>query len=103
MRENTPPADRLDYDDRHETRATNDDATLRRYIKLGWHKVAMRLGTFAGVMLLYLCAVVVALWLIPNATPQEAMKIAGAAVAAGSGGLAINALLGRVHRRRRRW
>jgi hypothetical protein len=102
VREDKPPTDRLDYDDRHETRATNDDATLSRYLKLGWHKAAMRLMTFAGGALLYLFAVVVVLRMIPNATSQEAMTIAGAAVAAGSGGLAISALLERARRHRRR-
>lgn len=39
----TRPADPLDYDDRHETRATSDDRVLARYLKLRWHQVAQRL------------------------------------------------------------
>ncbi|MEV4133204.1 hypothetical protein AB0J72_13675 [Dactylosporangium sp. NPDC049742] len=91
--------DQLDFDDLHDTRATNDEESLHRYVKWSWHKVAMRMVTFAGGVALYLIAVVVVLRAVPGATSADAMKIAGAAIAAGSGGLAVSHLLQRFRRR----
>jgi hypothetical protein len=94
--------EQLTAEDWHDTRATNDDDTLRRSLIWFWSKAFQRLMILTGGVVLYVLAVVVVLRLVPDATPQDAMKIAGAAVAVGSGGLAVSALLERFRRRRER-
>jgi hypothetical protein len=65
-----------------------------------WSKAAMRLAILAGGAAVYVLAVGVVLRLVPETTPQDAMKIAGAAVAVGAGGLAVSELVQRFRRRR---
>lgn len=106
LRHDTAPTDPLDFADRHDTRATRDDQTLRRYIELEehrtrreWQRLAMSLVALAVGMVLYLAGVVVLVQLIPGITPRQAAAIVGSALLAGSGGLAVTHL---VQRRRRR-
>lgn len=94
--------EQLTPEDWHDTRATNDDDTLRRSLIWSWNKILQRLVIFAGGVVLYvLAAVAWALW-VPGATPADAMKVAGAAVAVGSGGLAVSAVREWLRRRNRR-
>ncbi|MGH3671268.1 MAG: hypothetical protein ACRDSH_11630 [Pseudonocardiaceae bacterium] len=106
LRNDTAPTDSLDFADRHDTRATCDDQTLRRYIELEehrtrreWQGLAMRLVALAVGMVLYLAGVVVLVQLIPGITLRQAAAVVGSALLAGSGGLAVTHL---VQRRRRR-
>jgi hypothetical protein len=94
--------DRLTAEDWHDTRATNDDDTLRRSLIWSWSKALQRLVILTGGVLLYVLAALVARRLDPGLTPADAMKIAGAAVGAGSGGLVISAVTERIRRGRRR-
>ncbi|GAA1503718.1 hypothetical protein GCM10009827_016070 [Dactylosporangium maewongense] len=98
MREKLPPVSQLDAQDRQDTRATSDDETLRRYKSWQWHKVSIQLVHIAGGATIYLVAVVVGLLLIPGATPQVAMGVAGVALAAGSGAMAVSRFTGRSDR-----
>lgn len=91
----------LSPEDWHDTRATNDDDTLRRSLIWSWSKTLQRLVILSGGAMSYVGAVVMVLLLVPDATPLDAMRIAGAAVAAGSGGLAVNAVAQRLRQRRR--
>jgi hypothetical protein len=89
VRKDLPPVNRLDAQDRQDTRATYDDATLDRYKEWDWHKLRLRLATIAGIAAVFMVGVFAALLLIPDATIRQAIWIAGAAVTAGSGGLAV--------------
>ena len=61
LRSGTPPVDQLDFDDRHDTRATESDELAQRYGDLrknrrrdDWHKLAMSLVGFAVLAVTYL-------------------------------------------------
>lgn len=94
--------EQLTPQDWHDTRATNDDDTLRRSLIWSWSKALQRLIIVAGGVVLYMLAAVAWARWVPGATTADAMKVAGAAVAVGSGGLAVSAVREWLRRRNRR-
>lgn len=106
LRSTTPPVDQLDYDDRHDTRATESDELARRYSELrkerrrdDWHKLAMGLIGFAVLAVLYVAGFIVVSRLLPHVDPWLAAKIVGLAFVASGGGAAVRSA-GQVLRRR---
>lgn len=96
LRSGTPPADQLDFDDRHDTRATESDELARRYSDLhkdrrrdDWHKLAMSLVGFAILTVMYLAGFIVVSRLLPHLGPWFAAKIVGLAFVAAGGGVAV--------------
>jgi hypothetical protein len=91
LRSGTPPADQLDFDDRHDTRATESKELAERYAALrrdlrrnDWHYLAMKLVGFVVVAAVYLTGFVVLSQLPPHLSPRLAMEVVGlASVAAG--------------------
>jgi hypothetical protein len=109
LRRDTPPVDQHDLDDRRDTRATSNEEMLKRYmelerhrIKCDWHRTLQRLTTIAVLMTLYIVAVVALLRSVPQITVQQAMMIAGAAIASSAGGYLANQALKRYRQRRSR-
>ncbi|MBV9380762.1 MAG: phage holin family protein, partial [Streptosporangiaceae bacterium] len=95
LRSATPPVDQLDFDDRHDTRATESDELARRYGDLrkdrrrdDWHKLAMGLAGFAVLAAVYLAGFIVVSRLLPHLGPWLAAKIVGLAFVAAGGGVA---------------
>jgi hypothetical protein len=96
LRSGSPPVDQLDFDDRHDTRATENDALARRYSDLhknrrrdDWHKLAMSLVGFAVLAIVYIAGFIVISRLLPHLGPWLAAKIVGLAFAAAGGGVAV--------------
>jgi hypothetical protein len=96
LRSGTPPVDQLDFDDRHDTRATESDELARRYTDLrkdrrrdDWHKLVMGLVGFATLAVLYIVGFIVVLRLLPHLGPSLAAKIVGLAFIAAGGGVAV--------------
>lgn len=96
LRSGTPPVDQLDFDDRHDTRATESDELARRYSALhkdrrkdDWHKLAMGLVGFAVLAVLYIAGFIVVSRLLPHLGPWLAAKIVGLAFIAAGGGVAV--------------
>lgn len=75
-RADRPPVDQRDYDDRHETRATSDDDTLRRYVRLRWHQVMQHLVSMLGVTMVVIGGYLVCLW-TGLASPHAALFMLG--------------------------
>jgi hypothetical protein len=95
LRPGTPPADQLDFDDRHDTRATESDEMARRYAELrkdhrknDWHHLAIGLVVFVAGVVVYLAGVLVMSHLLPHSTPRQATQIVGLAFVAAGGGVA---------------
>lgn len=106
LRSGTPPVDQLDFDDRHDTRATESDELAQRYGDLrknrrrdDWHKLAMSLVGFAVLAVTYLAGFIVVSRLLPHLGPWLAAKIVGLAFAAAGGGVAVRSA-GQVLKRR---
>jgi hypothetical protein len=106
LRPGNPPANQLDYDDRHDTRATASDALARRYSDLrkdrrrdDWHKLAMGLAGFAVLATVYIAGFIVVSRLLPHLGPWLAAKIVGLAFVAAGGGMAVRSA-GHVLKRR---
>lgn len=98
LRPAQPPADQLDFDDRHDTRATESDELMHRYAALhrdrrkdDWHRLAMGLVVFVAGVVVYLTAFVVLSRLLPNLSPQRVIQVVGIAFAAAGGGVAARA------------
>lgn len=96
LRPEIPPVDQLDFDDRHDTRATETDEFARRYRDLhkdrrmdDWHKLATGLVGFAILAVLYIAGFIVVLRLLPHLGPCLAAKIVGLAFIAAGGGVAV--------------
>lgn len=96
LRSGTPPVDQLDFDDRHDTRATESDELARRYSDLrkdrrrdDWHKLAMGLVGFVILAVLYIVGFIVVSRLLPHLGPLFAAKIVGLAFIAAGGGVAV--------------
>jgi hypothetical protein len=96
LRYGTPPVDQLDFDDRHDTRATESDELARRYSDLrknrrrdDWHKLATGLVGFAVLAVMYLAGFIVVSRLLPHLGPWLAVKIVGLAFVAAGGGVAV--------------
>jgi hypothetical protein len=106
LRSGDPPVDQLDFDDRHDTRATESDALARRYSDLrkdrrrdDWHKLAMSLVGFAVLAIVYIAGFIVVSRLLPHLGPWLGAKIVGLAFVAASGGVAVRSA-GQVLKRR---
>jgi hypothetical protein len=106
LRSGNPPVDQLDFDDRHDTRATESDALARRYSDLrknrrrdDWHKLLMSLVGFAVLAIVYIAGFIVVSRLLPHLGPWLAAKIVGLAFVAASGGVVVRSA-GQVLRRR---
>lgn len=91
------PIDQLDYDDRHETRATSDDRVLKRYITLRWHQTAQRLVASLGPVALGFAIYFFSRW--ADVSLAEAAKIGLFGLVSGAAGLGLPAA-GRAIRRR---
>lgn len=96
LRSGNPPVDQLDFDDRHDTRATESDALARRYSDLhkdrrrdDWHKLAMSLVGFAVLTIVYIAGFIIVSRLLPHLGPWLAAKIVGLAFVAAGGGVAV--------------
>ena len=94
LRPGTPRADQLDFDDRHDTRATESDEMARRYAALrkdqrkgDWHHLAIGLVVFGAVVAVYLAGVLAMSHLLPHSTPRQATQIVGLAFVAAGGGV----------------
>ena len=97
LRPGTPPADQLDFDDRHDTRATESDEMARRYAELrkdqrkgDWHRLAIGLVVFVAGVVVYLAGVLVMSHLLPHSTPRRRRLVRrsaspAAGVSAGAG------------------
>jgi hypothetical protein len=106
LRSGTPPADQLDFEDRHDTRATESDEMARRYSGLrkdyrrdDWHKLAMSMVGFAVLTAVYLAGFIMVSRLLPHFGPWLAAKIVGLAFVAAGGGAAARSA-GRVLKQR---
>jgi len=96
LRRGEPPVDQLDFDDRHDTRATESDDLARRYSELrkdrrrdDWHKLAISSIGFAFLAAVYLAGFIVVLRLFPHLGPWLAARIVGLAFVAAGGGVAV--------------
>ena len=95
LRPGNPPIDQLDFDDRHDTRATQSDELARRYRELrkdrrrdDWHKLATGLVGFVVLAAVYLAGFIVVSRLLPHLGPWSAARIVGLAFVAAGGGVA---------------
>jgi len=93
------PVDQRDFEDRHQLRATHDDQTLQRYIRLGWHRVGQRLAFAAGLMTLFLMGTVV--MHLAGVPPDTAVRLTLAMLISASGYGLLRAVQ-LLHDRRRR-
>jgi hypothetical protein len=98
LRPAEPPANQLDFDDRHDTRATESDDMARRYAALrqdrrrsDWHHLAMGIIVFAVGVTVYLGGFVLVSRLLPNLGPRLVIQVVGIAFAAAGGGVAVRA------------
>jgi hypothetical protein len=96
LRFDSPPVDQLDYDDRHDTRATESEAMARRYAELrkdrrrdDWHYLAMGLVVFVVGVAVYLAGFVVVSRLFPHLSARQVTQIVGLACVAAGGGVAV--------------
>ncbi|BCJ39790.1 hypothetical protein GCM10010168_93370 [Actinoplanes ianthinogenes] len=93
LRQDEPPSNQLDYDDRHDTRATNDVRTAMLYERLrrekrkdAWVRLGQWLVGFVVLFAVYLVAVVIMTrWLPLDMTPQAPGIVGAAFLAAGAG------------------
>lgn len=96
LRSGKAPVDQLDFDDRHDTRATESKEMAQRYIELrkdrrknDWHYMAMELVVFVVKVAVYLAGFVLVLRLFPHLNPWQVAEIVGLACIAGGGGMAV--------------
>lgn len=106
LRSETPPTDKLDFDDRHDTRATESNEAAQRYRDLrkdrrrdDWHKLAMSLVGLTFLVAVYLAGFIVVSRLLPNLGPWLVAKIIGLPFVVAGGGV-VARLAGRVFRQR---
>jgi hypothetical protein len=111
LRSGRPPVNQLDFDDRHDTRATESEEMAQRYAGLrkdrrrnDWHDLAMGLVMFMVGVAVYLAGFVLVSRLLPHLDPPLVTQIVGLACIAGGGGVAVRsagrALKQRYDRRR---
>jgi hypothetical protein len=96
LRSERPPVDQLDFDDRHDTRATESAEMAQRYAGLrkdrrrnDWHYLAMGLVVFVVGVAVYLTGFVMVSRLLPHLGAREATQIVGLAFVAAGGGVAV--------------
>jgi hypothetical protein len=99
LRASEPPVDQFDFDDRHDTRATQSDEMARRYAGLRrdrrrdeWHQVAMGLVRFGVVVVVFLTGFVAVSLLLPAFSAAQVMQIVGLACAGTGGGMAARSV-----------
>jgi hypothetical protein len=98
LRPESPPADRLDFEDRHATRATESDDLADRYIKLSkdrrkndWHHFAMTMIGLVVCMAVFLAGFVVVSRLLPHLSTRQVTQVVAIAFVAGGGGVVVRA------------
>jgi hypothetical protein len=101
VRGDKPPVDQRDFDDRHETRATGDDSTMRRYILLSWHRTAQRLVPVVVLAAIYIGLILVLARNVPGISARDASLIVSSAFGVAGGGYGAVAAGQAVVRRRR--
>jgi hypothetical protein len=79
-----PPETQLDFDERQETWATEDEAILNRHIRWHWHRTAQRLVTYVGPSAFALVIFVLTREL--GLAPQTAVKLSLACLASATAG-----------------
>ena len=96
LRSDKPPVDQLDFDDRHDTRATESEEMAQRYARLrkdyrrnDWHYLAMGLVVFVVGTAVYLAGFVVMSRLLPQISPRLTSQIVGLACVAAGGGVVV--------------
>ena len=96
LRQEKPPVDQRDFDDRHDTRATSDEETLKRYITLDrqrtrreWHQTLQRLLIVVGGAIVYVAAFVALRHLLLDLSAKQDMLVASAAVSTPYAGHAL--------------
>jgi hypothetical protein len=101
LRSGKPPVDRLDFDDRHDTRATESEEMARLYAALrkdrrrdDWHRLAMRLAVLAVGVAVYLAGFIVVSRQLPHLSPRLAAQIVGVAFCGAGGGAALQSAIG---------
>jgi hypothetical protein len=106
LRSKQPPVDQLDFDDRHDTRATESEEMAQRYAGLrkerrknDWHYLAMGLVVFVVGVVVYLAGLIVVARLLPQLSAREATQTVGLAFVAAGGGVAVRSV-GRALRKR---
>jgi hypothetical protein len=99
LRRDRGPQNQLDFDDRHDTRATESPAMANRYAKLRGerrkddrHRVALGLVVLATGVGVVLAAYVVLARMFPEYAPVQVAQIVGLAFIAGGGGVAARSL-----------
>jgi hypothetical protein len=96
LRSEKPPVDQLDFDDRHDTRATESKELAERYAALrrdrrrsDWHYLAMNLVGFVVVAAVCLAGFVVLSRLLPHLNSRLAMQAVGLASVIAGGGVIV--------------
>jgi hypothetical protein len=89
VRRNVAPHSRLDAQEREDTRATHNNAYLRRYKAWNWHKLNVRLVESAAVLALLAICMLVLTVLMPDAPRGQVMGIAVTAVGLATGGRVV--------------
>jgi len=94
LRADRPPVDRLDFDDRHHTRATQNAKSAKLYVFLNqdirrgeWHQLIMTLVCFVVLVALYLGGFVALSRLLPTLGPVHVTHIVTLAFIAAGGGV----------------
>jgi hypothetical protein len=95
LRRDKPPTDRLDFDDRHDTRATENPEAAKLYAELrrqkrrdDWHRLSMGLVATVVLTAAYLAGFVLLVTAVKALNPWQAAQIVGLAFPAAGGGLA---------------
>lgn len=99
LRPNIPPVSQLDFDDRHDTRATESEEMAQRYADLrkdrrrnDWHYLAMGLVVFVVGVAVYLAGFVLMSRLLPQLNLSQVTQIVGLAFIVSGGGIAVRAV-----------
>jgi hypothetical protein len=108
LRQNQPPICHLDFNDRHLTRATHDAGTLDLYIRYeqhrtrqGWHQILQHLAVMAGLMAMYMSAVLVLLYFAPDLGARYVGWLATGGLSSAGGGYGVYRVGRAIHRRYR--
>jgi hypothetical protein len=99
LRPDFPPVSQLDFDDRHDTRATESEEMAQRYAELrkdrrrnDWHYLAMGLAVFLVGVAVYLAGFVFISRLLPQLNLRQVTHIVGLAFVVSGGGIAVRAV-----------
>jgi hypothetical protein len=96
LRADKAPANQLDYDDKHDTRATESEEKSELYAALRkdqrkdeWHRVAMGLTVLVVALVVYLAGFLVVAELHPRYDALLVAKIVALGFALGGGGVIV--------------